>query len=258
MYIVYFDEAGDDGNPGSSPLFVLSSIYLHHQNWKDALNKLHDFRAYLRETYGIPLKVEMHTKLFILNRGAYQNLNLNDAQRISICKEFAEFIGSLPIKSIHCIINKKNIKKPDYEILDCALKYNIQRIETDLINVDPTTKFLTITDEGRVGKMRKTTRRIQRINFIPSKFSPSAYRSEIKLMIEDPLPKKSQESFFIQVVDFLSYVVYLHESARLGTPWANRLKLSASDLKDITTLLVPIFNTKASPSHPLGFVVYPK
>jgi len=174
------------------------------------------------------------------------------------CKEFAEFIGGLPMKSIHVVIKKSMIVKGGYPILHNALKYNVQRIENDLMHLDPTTKFLMITDEGRVGKMRKTTRKIQKINFIPSQFNLSAYRNEIKLMIEDPLPKQSQESYWIQIVDFLSYIVYLYESKEKGIPWAGRLKLNAKDLEEIMELLLPCFNKKASASHKYGFVVYPK
>lgn len=258
MYISYFDEAGDDGNPGSSPLFVLSSIYLHHQNWKDAYSKIYDFRSYLRKTYGLHLKTEIHTRQFMLNKGNYQNLGFNDQKRFAICKEFAEFIGGLPIKSIHVVINKTKIAKPDYDVLKNALTYNIQRIENDLLRTDPTTKFLMITDEGRLGKMRKISRRIQKINFIPSQFNPSAYRNEIKLMIEDPLPKQSNESYWIQIVDFLSYIVYLYETKEKGIPWAGRLKLTPIELDQIMELLNPIFNNKASASHKFGFVTYPK
>ena len=34
MRIAYFDEAGDDGVPGSSPLFVLGSLYMHYLHWQ--------------------------------------------------------------------------------------------------------------------------------------------------------------------------------------------------------------------------------
>lgn len=119
---------------------------------------------------------------------------------------------------------------------------------------------MIITDEGRVGKMRKTARKIQRINIIPSKFVGS-YRKEIKLLIEDPLPKKSQESYFIQISDFVAYMVYLYSIKKfINKDWAKRLKsfLGFSDVKKILDNLKPSLNLKASLANEYGIVCYPK
>ncbi|WP_204279881.1 hypothetical protein, partial [Serratia marcescens] len=72
----------------------------------------------------------------------------------------------------------------DYDVLKNALTYNVQRIENDL-NINPDNRFMIITDEGRVSKMRSTTRQIQKINFIPSMFNYDTYRKEIEKLIED-------------------------------------------------------------------------
>ncbi len=99
----------------------------------------------------------------------------------------------------------------EYRVLDWAMKMSIQRIENDLDpGRNPTARFLMITDDGRVSKMRATARRMQRVNFIPSKFGPNAYRRDIKSLIEDPLPKDSRDSYFIQLSDLVAFVVYLY------------------------------------------------
>ncbi|WP_416209999.1 DUF3800 domain-containing protein [Anaerolinea sp.] len=103
----------------------------------------------------------------------------------------------------------------------------MQRIENDLQpDKNPGAKFIIITDPGRVGKMRKTSRRIQRLNFIPSKFGSESYRKEISTLIEDPLPKDSRESYFIQLVDLVSFIVYMHSLSVTGTGQiSNRLSM---------------------------------
>ena len=68
MYISYFDESGDDGYPGSSNIFTLTAFYLHHQNWKTQYEQIHSFRQQLKADYNIPIKLEMHTKKFLLNK----------------------------------------------------------------------------------------------------------------------------------------------------------------------------------------------
>ena len=59
--------------------------------------------------------------------------------------------------------------------------------------------------------MKKTARAIRNYNPITSIFNnDNYYNSPIKNMIEDILEKDSKESYFIQVCDFISYVVNLY------------------------------------------------
>jgi len=171
MYLAYFDESGDDGYPKySSELFVLTSAYLDHQKWQEIYNSIKDFRKQLKQDFGIPIKLEFKAREFMLNKNPYRDLNISDSDRKRVFNLTADFLGNSDIKFINVVINKKRISGQEYPVLENAVKFNIQRIENDL-EINPLNKFLIITDEGRVGKMRHTTRKIQRINIIPSKFT---------------------------------------------------------------------------------------
>lgn len=265
MYIVYFDETGDDGYPNySSKAFLLTSLCLHHSVWKEEHEKIVLFRKSLKEKYNIPIKFELHTKALLTNKNPYKNLNLSEDERFNICLEFAQLIGSLSIQITNvCIdktkINLQNIKRYR-DILDAALTFNIQRIENTISRIDPGTRFLTITDEGRVSKMRATTRKIQKFNIIPSISGIGSYQQEIRLLIEDPLPKNSNESHFIQVCDFVSFCFYLYILKINGIDsWGARLSwLSDHHLSQIIDSLKPVLNIKASRDSAFGLVVYPK
>ncbi|EKD93850.1 MAG: hypothetical protein ACD_28C00039G0002 [uncultured bacterium] len=265
MYIVYFDETGDDGYPSfSSRLFVLTSIYLHHQNWKPIFEAFYDFRRAVKENWNIPIKIELHTKAFLLNKKPFRQLGLSEGDRLNLCRSFAKMISTLDMEIINVAVNKTMIDPQSpgryKDILDVALTYNIQRVENTIKRIEPATKFITITDEGRVGKMQKTTRKIQKINFVPSLYGPTTYRNEIKMMIEDPLPKNSKESFFIQACDFVSFFVYLYLLKDKGIDkWHNRLSwLSMENVREILGLLKPVLNINASRDNDYGFVIYPK
>jgi len=260
MYLAYFDESGDDGYPKySSEIFVLTSCYLHHQKWQEVFNSIKEFRKQLKNDFGIPIKLEFKTREFILNKNPYKNFNITNENRKEILKIMADFLGNIDVKFINVVINKKKISGNDYPVLENAVKFNIQRIENDLV-IDPLNKFLIITDEGRIGKMRSTTRKIQKINIIPSKFI-GRYRREIKLLIEDPLPKKSQESYFIQICDFVAFFVYLYGMKKFSDgKWAKRLSaiLNENELIEIMNKIKPVLNLKASNSNEYGIVCYPK
>jgi len=108
--------------------------------------------------------------------------------------------------------------------------------------------------------MRYTTRKIQKINIIPSKFI-GRYRREIKLLIEDPLPKKSQESYFIQMCDFVAFLIYIYGIKKfLNKEWSNRLStvLNLNELIRIINKIKPVLNLKATNENEYGIVCYPK
>jgi hypothetical protein len=262
MIIAYYDEAGDDGYPKySSPLFVLSALYLHYQNWKSIYQNLYDFRKFIKHQYGIPIKCELHTRQLLLNKNPYRKFYFTDKKRLELMDHYCEMIASLDWKFINVVINKKKISKSSYDVLDRAFTYSIQRIENDLSRIDPSSKFMIITDEGRIGKMRRVSRKIQRINYIPSLDGYTTYRREIEQLIEDPLPKDSKQSYFIQTVDMVACIVYMHKLLQLGVaPLSNRSPagLNHNRLVKWIEILKPSLNLAASSVDPYGIVCYPK
>ena len=262
MFIAYYDESGDDGYPNySSPLFVLTSLYLHYLSWRETYKNIIEFRQQLKTDFVIPVKLEMHTKHFLLNKKPFRNFDLSEDERILIIDLFCTLLSQLEIRIVNVVINKTSIQSSNYNVLDRALTYSIQRIENDLNRIDPAKKFLIITDEGRVGKMRYTARKIQKINFIPSKFNTTFYRQEIISLIEDPLPKNSKESYYIQLADMVAYIVYLYSTLKLKVgKLPNRLpnKINEDKIIEWMELLKGSFNLEASGSSKYGIVCYPK
>lgn len=86
-------------------------------------------------------------------------------------------------------------------------------------------------------------------------------REEIKLLIEDPLPKDSKESHFIQISDLVSYIVSLYSVHTLGVGTVhNRLPKTIDQVKVISWMnkLKNSLNTEASSRDPYGVVCYLK
>lgn len=270
MYLAYFDESGDDGYPKtSSQLFVLTSVYMHELFWKSNYNKIKEGRKKLKDYYGFPSKMEFHTKQFLTDKNPYRQFSWDAKIKKEILFYFFSLISTLDLKIINVVINKQNIIKPEYQVLENALIYNVQRIENDLNEYCKNCKieeiclgrkFMIITDEGRVGKMRKTTRRIQSFNYIPSKYS-GTYRKEIEKLIEDPIPKNSVESYFIQIADAIAYIVYLYALQTFNnSKWTKRVtnKIHYEDVIELLNKIKNRINLKANPQNEYGIVHYPK
>ncbi|MDD6666785.1 MAG: DUF3800 domain-containing protein [Lachnospiraceae bacterium] len=205
--IVYFDETGDDGNnQKSSDHFILTSFYMPAELWKSNFQLARDLRNELRNDYGFKIKEEMHTKQFLTNKNPYAGYEWTDEVRKDIVLRCAYTISKMEGKAINVIIDKRKILNADYQVLDRALTYNLQRIENDS---NRKWNYLVITDEGRLAPMRQTARRLQVFNPIPSHYQ-GAYNQPLNMMIEDILEKNSSESYFIQVCDFISYFVHLY------------------------------------------------
>lgn len=262
MYLAYYDESGDDGFPKySSPLFALTAMYLRHEDWNDTFDELRQLRRDLKDGYGLPVKTEFHTKQFLWNKNPYREFGFSEDERIEMVDLYCDRVASLPVNIVSVVINKPIIRSAKYKVLDKALTYSIQRIENDLAKIGADNKFLLITDPGRVGKMSRVGREKRAINYIPSKIhSGTSYRKEIKTLIEDPLPKDSKDSFFIQTADLVAHIVYLRKLAELGAgSYSSRLpsKLTPAKTLDWLHRLKPSLNLKAAGNDPFGIFVNP-
>ena len=254
--LVYFDESGDDGIKNySSETFILTSTYMKDTDWETNYSKFKDMRKYLKEKYSLPIKEEFHTANFFTDKNPYRQYNWNNDQRKVILSIYASMIASLNIKCINVIIDKNHVNKDDYPVLKNALTYNIQRIEND-----SDWKYVIISDKGRIEVMRRTARAIRNFNPITSHYD-LYYNAPIKNLIEDILEKDSVDSYFIQISDFISYVINLYyKYVYLEKDLPNRIKswLTIENIKKLVDILSPIFNTKASHSNEYGLVIYPK
>ncbi|MEW6412050.1 MAG: DUF3800 domain-containing protein [Candidatus Zixiibacteriota bacterium] len=263
MRLAYYDEAGDDGYPTfSSNYFVLTALYLHYLHWEETLDQLLSFRKQLRSQYGLPLKVDFHTTHFLKKKKPFTGYGLSNQDRLDIISAYCDIISSLKVKIINVCIVKKKIIKSDYQILDKALTFSIQRIHNDLKPKDnPESKFMIITDEGRHGKMRKTSRRMRRINYVPSRFGGAPQPIDIKTLIEDPLPKNSEQSYFVQSADLVSLIIYLYACYSQGTANVIASRISGyvkrSNVLDWMDRLKPSLNTFASRTDPYGVYFHP-
>lgn len=75
---------------------------------------------------------------------------------------------------------------------------------------------MLLWDEGKEAEHRKLTRRMRVMNPIPSKYGAwpaGTFTKNIPLdrIIEDPVFKKSEQSYFIQLVDFCAYALLRRE-----------------------------------------------
>lgn len=259
--IVYFDETGDDGLiKTSSDTFILTGIYMSSENWQKNYNQMQFLRKELKAKYGFHVKEEMHTKHFLTDKDPYRKYNWNKEQKLEILKAFTLVIAEMDLNCINVIIDKNKIKKQDYNILENALKYNIQRIDNDS---NGKWNYLINTDKGRIAPMRKTARAIRAYNPIQSKYSYTFKNQPISGLIEDILEKDSKESYFIQICDFISYFVHLYYKCCIKKNDLPNRVANLIDKKFIGSVMATLkksntLNLNANKNNSYGLVIYPK
>ena len=260
--IVYFDETGDDGvTTASSDHFVLTSVYMPAESWQKNFDKMKTLRRELKDKYGFHVSQEMHTKQFLTDKNPYREYEWSPEIRREILIAFTKTIAEMNLRIVNVIIDKTKFKNTDYPVLERALTYNIQRVENDSKAND--WNYLIITDEGRLTPMRKTARQIRAFNPVQSKYSYDYTNMPITNMIEDIMEKKSSESYFIQIADFVSYFVHLYFETRIREKQLPKRIQNVIDEKFVgrvfeTLKVYESLNLKANEKSNYGFVIYPK
>ncbi len=261
MYISYFDESGDDGFPArSSDIFVLTSVSIHYSVWENINNEVHRFRKELKRKYNFPVNFEFHTREFLMNKSPYRSLNFDPFLRKEILFDFFDFVSKLDIRIINSAINKSLIEEPGFKVLKAALRDNIHSIDKYIRDKGEENRFLIITDEGRVGKMITATRQIRKMNSVLYEESSEIFGSDIKRLIEDPLPKNSKESNFIQIADMVAYIIYLYICNNIHIPkipWSPRLLqvLNYGDERSLIDKLGNILHLNSKGLNKYGIVI---
>ena len=261
--IVYFDETGDDGNnTKSSNCFILTGVYMFAEDWQQNFDIMRNLKVELKNKYGFPIKIEMHTKHFLTDKLPYRNYGWTRQQKREILHSYLAAIGKMKIEVVNVVIDKTKINSENYPVLENALKYNLQRIDTTS-NHSGNWNYLVFSDEGRIEKMKKTARLIRVYNPVQNDFNFDSRNLPIKYMIEDIVEKNSAESYFIQTSDFISYFIHLYMMlTTYGGQLPNRVAqiLSSDEVANTIEYFkkTGILNLHASRDNDYGLVIYPK
>ena len=111
--------------------------------------------------------------------------------------------------------------------------------------------------------MRSTARMIRAYNPIQSMYSYEYKNIPVKNMIEDILEKDSEESYFIQTCDFVSYIVHLYYKSVIKKEALPNRVGRAVDSNFISRAMATlksggVLNLKANAKSKYGLVIYPR
>lgn len=252
MYLMYVDESGDSGLLNSPTThFALSGMVLHESRWRDFVTHFTAFRKTLRQVYGLSMRTEIHASGFIQSQPV---AGMARHVRLAMLRNLLDELAKLDYISITNVIVAKAGKAADYDVFDHAWRALFQRFENTLSYGNFPGQHrkdygVVLTDATDGRKLQKLMRRMAVYNPVPNQpWAGPGYRNmPILRVIEDPHPKDSRESHFIQACDVSAYFVmqYFRPNSFIRKQGAqNYLKR-----------LWPVLNRRAGGGHELGVVV---
>jgi hypothetical protein len=224
---------------------------IHESKWRDFVNQIAAFRKTLRVTYGLPIRMEIHASHFIQSPPV---AGMPKHIRLAILRNFLDEMAKMPFLSITNVVVDKTGKPPTYDVFDNAWRALFQRLENTL-------KYgnfpgghrgdygIVLTDNTDGRKLQRLMRKMNVYNPIPHMAwaGPGARNIPILRVIEDPHPKDSKDSYFIQASDTAAY--FLMQKFKPNS------FVRRAGAHNYLTRLMTILNTRASRANSLGVVV---
>jgi len=220
---MYVDESGDPGlwNPGTplhlrpSPHYILTGVIIPASQWQACLTLMVDIKRTLRQKYGLRVRDELHGSELINPRGNEVYKRIGGRKRRAalygyVLREVAAQMSQIRIVNVH--LNKANpfyisstTKGVDPE--ERAWEWLIQRFSNHLSRDCDEDLGMILADETNELKVRRVVRKIRVYNQVGSMYGGS-YPVSVNNIVEDPVMRNSQHSYFVQIADLVSHALY--------------------------------------------------
>ncbi|MGN6272266.1 MAG: DUF3800 domain-containing protein [Protaetiibacter sp.] len=206
MLFAYVDESGNTGEvskKGSTPFYALGCVLLDADQWPDAFEKMIEFRRSIKSSFGVPVRAELKANYLIRNSGSLAGSPLAPAQRGLIYRYHLHTIAAIRARAFGIVIDKRPSDLSGQAVLELAWSTLLQRLERTT-HYDQQ-RLMLIHDEGENDAVRKQYRKARRYLTAGSAFSGGSIRLAAPDFVEDPVPRSSASSYFIQLADLVAY-----------------------------------------------------
>lgn len=206
MYVAYVDESGDSGVNGSIT-YTLGCVLMDGDAWPETFDRMIQFRRFLRDEFGLPVRAEIKANHLLRNAGAFRSLPLSEEARFRIYRGCMRLHDKLGLHAFAVVIEKDEVFKagstrPDH----VAWEYLLQRLERF------TTKggevVLLVHDEGDPKTIRTLARKSRRAGTAGSAFGAGWLHRPFVGLLDDPVARRSEQSYFLQLADLDAFAAF--------------------------------------------------
>jgi hypothetical protein len=214
VILAYVDESGDPGANGSQT-YALGCVMVGHDVWLDRFDRLIGFRRHVRKLFGVPIRAELKANYLIRNGGPhFSHQPLSETARHAIYRQSMRLQPKLGLASFAVVIDKGKAasRYPGRPPQDIAWEWLLQRLERR--SHYESEHVLLVHDEGDQATVRKLARKSRRIGTAGSAFGTGTLAVPFLRLVDDPVPRDSRQSYFLQLADLCAYAAF----RRLNAP----------------------------------------
>jgi hypothetical protein len=212
----YVDESYD------TEKFCLSAISIRYIDWKKSYELVRDYRRKLRDQYGLYIRQEIHARDLVAGRGKISPKIISKRDRARIFCGLLSVIAKLPrVWVFNICLDVNRFQDVQIEAWDRLLN----RIERTMLEADKRwyetlriyrPRAMIFSDEGKEMQITGAFRKMGVYNPIPSHYGRWATGATknipIEHIVEEPIFKKSHQSFLIQLADCVSFALLKKET----------------------------------------------
>lgn len=205
MELAYIDESGNSGYNGSHT-YTLGCVVVPAAHWPNAFDAFIGFRRLLKQRFGLPIRAEVKANFLVRQGGSFATLKLGDQIRQDIYRMYMRLPVKLHMEVMAVVIDKSQIKNQARDPRDIAWEFLFQRLERR--STMSGTPIMLVHDEGEELLVRKLARKARRISRPGSAFGIGQLNRPFSLLVDDPVPRDSRQSYFIQLADLAAYAAF--------------------------------------------------
>lgn len=204
MHLAYVDESGDRGVHGSRT-YTLGCVLVRSSQWKKSFDALIEFRRFLKNKVGIPVRTEIKANYLLHNSGPFRALALSEKARRFAYNGLMQIQPKIGVSTFAIVIDKPKLYVGTNPML-YAWTYLLQRLET--LTRKTKDEVMVIHDEGEALFIRTVARKARRFGSSGSLFGSGYRKLPFEGLLDDPVPRDSRQSYFLQLADVSAYAAF--------------------------------------------------
>jgi len=208
VYVAYVDDSGDDGPTGSQS-YVLACVMVVGARWAPTFDQLINFRRFIKRQFGVPVRAEVKANYLLRNGGPFRARPLSESGRRDLYRAFMRIQPKLGLTTFAVVVDKQRAQASSQArraASDIAWEYLLQRLERR--SHYEQTEILVNHDEGDHLAIRKRARRARRAGTAGSAFGTGTLSVPFLRLLDDPVPRSSAQSYFVQLADLAAYAAF--------------------------------------------------
>lgn len=208
MLIAYVDDSGDPGSTRnkSTKTYTLGCLLVNDKDWKFTLDSMIEFRQRIKNKYGISVRSEIKANFLLHNEGDLKKLSLSNNQRGLIYRAHMRELNQIGCAQAFSVVTKKSWNASRKDIFETTWLTLFQRLERTSRSMNE--NILLVHDDGENEVIKRLTRKSRRSMIAGSQFGNNLLKVPFNSLIEDPITKQSEDSYFIQFADLIAFAAF--------------------------------------------------